>query len=336
MKKVAKCLFFLIALLVPRATIGETVFHHTAETSPIFGYSPNNSPYLWHEGQSLVTRSQDVKKSGSWSLKHQATTPSTQDPQTGKVIKWLDPWVGVSGSPIQNNVMYISNWYYFSSAGGFSVDPNNWEIWKNHYEFKGNNSLYRQSSSPTVEAGVKIGFSMNYYNGKRRWFLGINSAKYVASATSRSQTDFPLNYFSNYPQIRADKPNTWVDQTFEVPLDEWVFLECYFEFKQTNGLMRCWTGKASEGKLHLLWEFSDPLFNTLTTFNNSVGKWSTNLDLYWAMGNYLSKDSPAGTYTLYTDDARISSTRIGPTLPEFAAIVGTPVVAPSNLSVKVQ
>jgi hypothetical protein len=134
MRKATSYLILVSALLIPQIIIAETVFHHTAENSPFLGSSPNDSPYLWHEGQSLVTRSQDVKKSGSWSLKHQATTPSTEAPQTGKVGKWIAPWL-TQASPIQNNTMYISNWYYFSSNGGFSIDPKNWENWKNHYEF---------------------------------------------------------------------------------------------------------------------------------------------------------------------------------------------------------
>lgn len=285
-------------------------FYNDSESTPI-GNS-DASLYQWSDVQSLVSRNQTQVKNGSWATRHQFVDPSG-DNQVGKVIKFIAPWTSIP-TPFPNSEAWFSAWYYFDSTGGVWTDPGNYNFWANHMQWKGDNHASYQDG-PFVEADVKTVVSMRYINGVRRWLVEITSARWNASATVQSDTDFADGYFSH--QLSGE-PNKWANTSFTVPLDEWVFLECYCKMTSTGGHFKLWSGKASEGVLYLLNDMSDANFNFLKRWGFGGGSdWSTNQYLYWGIGNYQSFDHPSGTYNLYTDEARIADGQVGSSLPEF-------------------
>jgi hypothetical protein len=343
-KKIGKFLCLVVMLLIPQTMFGQTLFHHTAETTPTC--CSLNSQYQFTDDEPGVTRSTTVAKNGSWSLKHEVTTIkgasecSSQTP-CPKVAKFFDAGTGLTGTNPQLTEWYASHWFYIPSAGtnGYETDSTggNWQIFTNHSEFK-----CAAQGTIRCPVGAKIALGFNWYKGTRRWFLDIQNAQYNPRATTVDDTNFTAGYFncSATCEQPADggKPrrNIWVFTGESVPLDTWIYVEWHIVMSQTNGEVQLWVGKADTGTLTELVHFADANLNTLTMFDDSADKWSNNRALYFAGGNYLSNDHTAATYTLYTDDWRISTTRVGPTLPEFSTNIGSTPLAPTALTTKLQ
>lgn len=302
-------LLLLILILLPVNLNATVLWEHTAETTPICSQTAS-STYDLNECQAQITRVQEITPiRGSWHLKSNVTVPG--DNQTGKAIRYLGEWTGLPGTsspPLTDG--YFSAWYYFPSTSAYGTSWPKYGNWTNHFQFKTENYPSEQDS-PYVDGGPlpKFIINMNYVNGVRRWMLTIRSAKFSANGG-----DFPIGYF---PHNIAGETGKWANTSFTVPLNEWVYLEARVKMTETNGILQVWTGTASEGVLHLLYDMSDPDLNMLTTWNSSAGSYSSNWHMYFAFGSYVDTGLPAGNYTLYMDDIRVATHFVGPTLTEF-------------------
>jgi hypothetical protein len=330
LSRIAVFLFLLSAISANAAEI----FKNDAESTPIVCQSSCPNPtYTFDDDEPGVSRSSEFSKNGSWSIKHEVTTIngvsecSAQTP-CPKVLKFFDAGSGLPGTNPQLTDFYVSHWFYIPATGinnGYETDSTggNWQIFTNHSEFKCAN----EGSSP-CPIGAKLALSFNWFNGSRRLFLAIDNPKYNAAATSYLDTWFPADYFTcsaacQHPLDGPDpRRNVWVFTGVTVPVDEWFFFEWRLHMSQTNGQLQLWYGRTSTGVLTELVNFSDANLNTLTMFDDNANQWSDNTALYWAGGNYLSNDHTEATYTLFTDDWRITTTQMGPTL--FSVVPAAP------------
>ncbi len=83
-----------------------------------------------------------------------------------------------------------------------------------------------------------------------------------------------------------------------VPDDTWFHVEVFYKATATNGEVIVWQDGVE------IFNLSDPNLNTLHSDTTS------NTEVVWGIGNYISKGSP-GRHLLYTDDAIITDYRVG-------------------------